>query len=465
MEDNLIANNKMGGMEVQDSPYYLSIRNNNITENTRIVYLYYTGGSAGLGISLVNTSASIVSNRIFGNLANLPLERTFDTDISDNLFIQYKLPEGSEPAVYRGVMAADSVNLNISDNRFYVKSEPILIYDCKNATIFNNTIKSSGTETYTFRGVEYEESITGGQSPVYGVYSERSELTIMENYIANSSHGVYLTNSTAEIIGNTITNNTYDGIYLENTRPPDVDHLIDYTSSQFDYRLTHDPANSYQPSVVSNDGNVYVVWIDDRSGRNEVYFKKSENYGVTWTAEYSLSGPGYNPVYIDLAIDGDSLSVTWQDGESLTPMPNVYVMFSLDGGTRWTSPFDVAANYNLEGAFWPSIDVKGDQIYLLFHGEKWTGFDFIGTSVLKKIDGVGGLSVSSFYVITNGDTEAGLTSNMKVDGQNIHVILLDEWNDDIEYWRSTDGGMTFEGPRSEERRVGKECRSRWSPYH
>ena len=25
--------------------------------------------------------------------------------------------------------------------------------------------------------------------------------------------------------------------------------------------------------------------------------------------------------------------------------------------------------------------------------------------------------------------------------------------------------MIFEGRRSEERRVGKECRSRWSPYH
>ena len=26
-------------------------------------------------------------------------------------------------------------------------------------------------------------------------------------------------------------------------------------------------------------------------------------------------------------------------------------------------------------------------------------------------------------------------------------------------------GTTGESPRSEERRVGKECRSRWSPYH
>ena len=29
---------------------------------------------------------------------------------------------------------------------------------------------------------------------------------------------------------------------------------------------------------------------------------------------------------------------------------------------------------------------------------------------------------------------------------------------------TNDYGVTF-GPRSEERRVGKECRSRWSPYH
>ena len=28
-----------------------------------------------------------------------------------------------------------------------------------------------------------------------------------------------------------------------------------------------------------------------------------------------------------------------------------------------------------------------------------------------------------------------------------------------------DSGMKVEDIRSEERRVGKECRSRWSPYH
>ena len=32
-------------------------------------------------------------------------------------------------------------------------------------------------------------------------------------------------------------------------------------------------------------------------------------------------------------------------------------------------------------------------------------------------------------------------------------------------WPFATWGLDILGPRSEERRVGKECRSRWSPYH
>src|SRR2546429_7808982 len=32
-------------------------------------------------------------------------------------------------------------------------------------------------------------------------------------------------------------------------------------------------------------------------------------------------------------------------------------------------------------------------------------------------------------------------------------------------WGVLDGQCQLKGTRSEERRVGKECRSRWSPYH
>ena len=37
--------------------------------------------------------------------------------------------------------------------------------------------------------------------------------------------------------------------------------------------------------------------------------------------------------------------------------------------------------------------------------------------------------------------------------------------DDPEGWDGKGGGRGVQDGRSEERRVGKECRSRWSPYH
>ena len=45
--------------------------------------------------------------------------------------------------------------------------------------------------------------------------------------------------------------------------------------------------------------------------------------------------------------------------------------------------------------------------------------------------------------------------------ERIGIGKQDEFGQPYEEWFITD----YECPRSEERRVGKECRSRWSPYH
>ena len=43
----------------------------------------------------------------------------------------------------------------------------------------------------------------------------------------------------------------------------------------------------------------------------------------------------------------------------------------------------------------------------------------------------------------------------------VRALGLKKTNDVVEHFNSA----TIMGMRSEERRVGKECRSRWSPYH
>ena len=41
----------------------------------------------------------------------------------------------------------------------------------------------------------------------------------------------------------------------------------------------------------------------------------------------------------------------------------------------------------------------------------------------------------------------------------------EKWQQLKDWINESDNIVFFGGARSEERRVGKECRSRWSPYH
>ena len=52
--------------------------------------------------------------------------------------------------------------------------------------------------------------------------------------------------------------------------------------------------------------------------------------------------------------------------------------------------------------------------------------------------------------------------------EQINILVVDdekEIADLVEIYLVSDGYKVFKANRSEERRVGKECRSRWSPYH
>ena len=67
------------------------------------------------------------------------------------------------------------------------------------------------------------------------------------------------------------------------------------------------------------------------------------------------------------------------------------------------------------------------------------------------------------YVLRNTVAPALLVECCFVDNQNDYS----HWNADKcgDGIASAIAGKTVQGNRSEERRVGKECRSRWSPYH
>ena len=81
--------------------------------------------------------------------------------------------------------------------------------------------------------------------------------------------------------------------------------------------------------------NIYVVWDDNTPGNYEIYFKKSDDGGVTWTTAKGLQTmqvPLYDPA---IAVDGSNIYVVWDDD---TPgNGEIYFKKSDDGGATWTT--------------------------------------------------------------------------------------------------------------------------------
>ena len=72
------------------------------------------------------------------------------------------------------------------------------------------------------------------------------------------------------------------------------------------------------------------------------------------------------------------------------------------------------------------------------------------------------------YTKTGDSGETGLFGGGRISKDSLRVAAygeVDELNATIGLARAQDPVEFADSLRSEERRVGKECRSRWSPYH
>src|SRR2546425_10919060 len=67
-------------------------------------------------------------------------------------------------------------------------------------------------------------------------------------------------------------------------------------------------------------------------------------------------------------------------------------------------------------------------------------------------------------VITGGNSGIGLATAKRFVEEGAHVVITGRRKDELDK-AAAEIGENVIAVRSEERRVGKECRSRWSPYH
>ncbi|OGD16808.1 MAG: hypothetical protein A2Y69_03675 [Candidatus Aminicenantes bacterium RBG_13_59_9] len=100
-------------------------------------------------------------------------------------------------------------------------------------------------------------------------------------------------------------------------------------------RITWTSGGSFMPVIaVDSSAHIHVAWYDNTPGNLEIYYKRSENDGSTWSSSQRLTWTSGSSSYISLAIDsGNAIHIAWYDD---TPgASEIYYKRSTDGGSTW----------------------------------------------------------------------------------------------------------------------------------
>ena len=226
-----------------------------------------------------------------------------------------------------------------------------------------------------------------------------------------------------------------------------------------DVRINTDPIGSRAaarcPAVCADQGNVYVAWLDNRNGANDIYSNRSLDGGATWLAsdvrvDTDPAGQGESTCP-GITCVGDSVYVGWNDLRN--GAVDIYFNRSIDAGATWLAS-DIRLDTDAPGTA-NSNDVAlaadGTNVYFAWWDAR-NGEDDIYFN--RSLDN-GATWLASDIRIDTGDLPGASLSNwpeIGCDGDTVYVIWED-WrngslvnNADVYFNRSEDAGATWLDP-------------------
>jgi hypothetical protein len=207
--------------------------------------------------------------------------------------------------------------------------------------------------------------------------------------------------------------------------------------------LSNNDGRSDKPQIAAVGVNVYVVWRDNSSGKDQIYFKRSSDTGNSFNTTENLSNTNGSSTDPQITATGNNAYIVWSD--TTTGNGDIYFKSSTDNGTSFSSPKNLSTN--LDGpALFPQVEAIGNNVYVVwqdetpdkgrirFRASNDNGNDFSITRVLSQENEVNAnspqLSVSerAIYVVWEDNSRSGNNSSK---------------NFDLLFRVGIDGGSTF----------------------
>ena len=202
-----------------------------------------------------------------------------------------------------------------------------------------------------------------------------------------------------------------------------------------DVRLTNADGSSNYPDVAVNDASLHVTWSDPRDGNNEIYYKRSSDNGDSWDSDIRLTNNGSKSTYPAIATDGSEIHIVWVDERH--GRGEVYYKRSTDGGDSWGS--DVRLTFDDQSCYSPTIAVNDDSLHVTWQDDRDGNKE-----IYYKRSNNGGTTWGDDVRLTNA-TELSGTPIISLHDTIIHVVWIDDrdGNYEVYYKRSINNGDSW----------------------
>ncbi len=200
-----------------------------------------------------------------------------------------------------------------------------------------------------------------------------------------------------------------------------------------DIRITDDNAYSRNPAIAAQDSIVHITWADDSSGR-EIYYLRSTDQGITWSAKTRLTFDMQESWHPSIAVYANYVHLVWRDWRD--HHFEVYYKRSTDYGVTWSD--DVRLSEDPAGSYNPCIAVSNEYIHVIWWDTRHSPFE-----IYYKRSTDNGTSWEADIRLTN-DTTGSYNPTLVATGSKVHVFWEALYGlSFIMYKYSTDYGSTW----------------------
>lgn len=201
-----------------------------------------------------------------------------------------------------------------------------------------------------------------------------------------------------------------------------------------DSAIANSPTYASVASMSLSGTVVHVVWYDSRNFLAQVYYKQSTDGGINWGAETRLSNTTYSSVTPSISSSGQFVHVAWAD--SRNGDYKIYYKRSTNGGLNWSA--DTRLTFDVSISKKPSLVVSGSNVHITYEDVRNGDVEIY---YLRSTNG--GLNWEQLTRLTNSYGDSWKQS-VSVSGSAVYVIWSDSRNGNYEIYfkRNPTGNIT-----------------------